>query len=472
MIAFTGLGSGLDVDGLVSGLVAAEGSVKTQQLTDKRSGIEAEVSAYGALKGVMSVFQTAVDNLKEADSFAVSTATSSDTSVFTASTSGSVATGNYSIEIIDIAEAQKLLSGGFTDSATNVGTGTLTISVGSDSFNVLIDSSNQTLAGIRDAINAASDNTGVSATIINVDDGMGGTESKLVFTSDDTGIDNKLTILVDDDDLADKDASGLSQLFYQEGDLSNQLSEINPAVDADIRIDGQQITSSSNTITGAVEGLTLNLLSEDPGNVKDLSIAIDKAAISSQIDLFVSNYNSFVSLSNSLGDYNAETGVGGILLGDGLLRSATFQIRQQLTDTVSGLGDSVQSLVDIGITTEAGGTLTLDTSKLDSVLDSNLSDVSELFSGSDGLATNLGSILDEYLKSDGILDGKTEGLNSSIAGINDDLVSLEESLDKLETRLLSQFNALDGLLAQLQNTSNFLSQTLATIPTIGSNNSN
>jgi len=460
MISVPGVGSGLDVNSIVSQLVAAEGDAKTLLLTNKRTDIESEISAFGSLKSVLTALQSSTTLLKNSATFDSSMATSADPTVFTASTTGTISPGVFDIEVRNLAEAHKLISSGFADANTAVGTGTMTITVGSNSFNITIDSNSNTLSGIRDAINNASDNTGVSATIVTVDDGAGGTQAKLILTADKTGVANTLTITVVDDDANHTDNSGLSVFYYDTGDATTpeQLTQITAASDAEIYIDGQKVLSSSNTVVDAIEGVTLNLLKTDVGVNHQLNIAVDKSKISDTITTFVTNYNAYLSLSGNLTVYDSETQTAGILLGDATLRTLSSQLRTTVSDSVTGISGIYKTLVDLGITTDSSGQLVIDSSKLDTALTTNLGDVAALFSSTNGIASKLDGILNEYVKADGIIDNKTSGLNDSVTDINDDLVDLEEELNALEERLFAQFSALDVLLSQLQTTSDFLTQ--------------
>ncbi len=470
MISFTGLGSGLDIDAIVSGLVSAEGDAKTFLLSNKRSDIQTEISAFGNLKNIVTSLQTSTNILADASTFLKTSATSQDTSYFTVSSTTSATAGTYEIEIRTLAESQKLMSPGYTDSATNVGTGTLTISVGSDAFNVTIDSSNQTLAGIRDAINNASDNTGVTATLITVDDGVGGTLTKLVLTSDNTGTANALTVTVNDDDLTDTDSAGLSALYYDTGDATSpeQMTEINAAADAEFYIDGQKVLSSSNTVSSAIDGVTLNLLKAGTGVFNDLTVSHDTQSVKDAINVFVSNYNSFMSFTKNLTVYDADTGTAGILLGDATLRTLSNSVRANISQSVTGITGPYLNLVDLGITTSSTGTLVIDDTKLDAALADNESDVASFFSSTDGLATRLGSTLNEYTKSEGILDNKTSGLNETINDIDADLADLSLQLTALEERLYAQYSALDLIVSELNSTSEFLTQQFEQIAKINS----
>tara|TARA_R110002072_G_scaffold14582_8_gene60149 strand:+ start:1507 stop:2928 length:1422 start_codon:yes stop_codon:yes gene_type:complete len=469
MISVPGIGSGLDINSIVTSLVAAEGDAKTLLLANQRSDTQFEVSAFGALKSRLSTFATSLTFLKSADNFQANTLTSEDTSVFTAtSTSGSISPGIFDIEVRDFAEAHKLMTSGFADQDTVVGTGTLTIFSGTSSFDVTIDNNNETLAGIRNAINNATDNTGVSATIINVDDGVGGTEAKLVLSSDNTGTDNAITITVDDSDLDDTDSSGLSAFYYDTSDATTpeQLTQINAAIDAEIYIDGQKVLSASNTVVDAIDGVTITLLKEDPGNTYGLTVANDTETVKSNIQSFVSNYNTLVTFMNDVTEFDPATGEAAVLLGDATTRNISNQIRTRIADAVTGISGKFTTLVDVGITSNSDGTLKINSNTLDSAIDENIDDVSALFSSTNGVATKLDSIVNEYVKKDGLLDSKTNGLNSTIENINEDLEALELSLIAFEERLLAQFSAMDALVAQLNSTSSFLTQQFEAIKNI------
>ena len=287
MISAPGIGSGLDVNSIVSQLVSAEGDTQTKLLARKQDGIKAEITAFGSLKSLLSTFQGSTTTLKLPETFDASLATSSDPTIFSATTTGAVVPGVFDIEVRNLATAHKLLSPGFADANTVIGDGILTISTGSSSFAVNIDSTNDTVTGVRDAINNATDNTGVSATVITVDDGTGnGTLSKLVLTSEKSGTGNALTVTVNDTvDGNNTDANGLSALYYDTSDATSpeQLGQITAAADAEVYVDGQKILSSANTVVDAIQGVTLNLVARDVGVNHTLTISEDKARVKSAV---------------------------------------------------------------------------------------------------------------------------------------------------------------------------------------------
>ena len=462
MISVPGVGSGLDVESIVTGLVAAEGDPKTLLLSNKRSDTQLEISAFGGLKNILTTsFTSPLGFLKNNNNYQLNSLSSSDPTIFTATSStGSIAPGRFSIEVRDLAEAQKLITTGFSGENTDVGSGTLSIAVGTSSFDVSIDSSNQTLTGIRNAINNATDNTGVSATIINVDDGANGTEAKLILSSDKTGTANAITVTVNDDDGNDTDAAGLSAFYYDTSDatIPERLTEIAEAKDAEVYIDGQRVLSASNTVDNAIQGVTIIALKEDAGTTYELTVARDTETVASNVQSFVSAYNQVINYVGDVTFFDPQNGDAGILLGDSTLRTFTNQIRSEISNTVTGVNSSFTSLVDIGITSNDDGTLVVDNNRLNTALSTNLNDVADLFSSDNGIATRLDNIVNEYVKTNGLIDGKTEGLTETINDINTDLTDLQRQLDSLEERLRTQFTALDLVVTQLNATSTFLTQ--------------
>ncbi len=473
MISVPGIGSGLDISSLVGQLVAAEGNNKTVLLSGQKSNAQAQISAFGGIKSALSSLQSTLDSLKTDDGFFARKATSEDTDFFTVSAGENAALGSYDIEVVKLAEAHKLSSIGFASEDSVVGTGTLTIAVGTTSFDITIDSSNNTVSQIADAINDSTSNSGVSATTINVDDGIGGTETRLVLSANDTGTANELTVTVTDDDANDIDLSGLSVLVYDPaGSGTTNSSEITAAVDAEIKIDGQTATRSSNTISDAISDITIELFQVEitGGDTHKLTVTEDSPAIIDKVSDFVSKYNGLNSTINEFSAYDAETGTASILLGDFTLRGIETQVRRLLYDEVTGLNGTIRTLVDLGVTTNDDGSLSFDSAVLSDALAAEPTGVAEFFNSDQGFATRLDDLLSGYVGVNGLLDSKTDGLNARVTDIDDDLEALELRLQTMEERLLAQFSALDGLLAQLQATSSFLTQSLATISINNNNN--
>ena len=448
-ITSAGLGSGLDIEGLVSKLVAAEGQPASLRLNTKEAKLQTDLSALGSLKGALSAFQTSVQGLKDVSAFQARTAISSNTDLFTVSADSSAVAGSFSIKVEQLAQSAKMRSGDFTSDTAVPGAGTLAIDLGASSFTITV-AGDTTLAGVRDAINKASDNPGITATLIKVDSG-----SQLVLTSDKVGAANAISITATDTDALD--GNDLTRLS------TANLTSIQSAADAIIYIDGQKVTKTSNSLSDVISGVTISLKKADPLKTETLSIALDKESAKSKVNDFIKAYNSLAGTMSSLSSYNAQTKQAGQLFGDATLRGVQNQIRQVLANPVQGV-TGVSTLAEIGIKTNKSGMLELDSTKLDSVIASNFEAVSQLFASGNGLATRFDNVLTNYLSFDGALSSRVDGVNKQIGDINDQRDKLNLRLTAIEARYRKQFTAMDALLGQLQATGSYLTQQLANLP--------
>lgn len=461
-ISLSGIGSGLDIQSLVSQLVAAEGEAQTNALDRREYNYQTELSALGQLKSSLSSFQDAAATLADADDLLSLSAVSGNEDLFTATASSSAAPGEYSIEVLNLARAQKLSSAGFSSASDSLGSGTLTITSGSNSFDVTIAAGSDSLLDIRDAINASADNSSVSASVINVDDGNGGTEARLVLTAKNTGTANEISISVSDDDGNNTDASGLSRLAYDAAGGVTNLSELVAAEDAVIRVDGLEATRSSNSISDVISGVTLDLQSAEVGQVSNLSVSVDTEATRESLQAFVDSYNSLATTFASLTGYNDSTETGGALQGDFTARQIMNDIRSILRTTVDN--GEYSSLFSMGIEIDQYGKMSIDSTKLDEVLTTRPDALTGLLSSDEGIAGKLDERLDEALQLGGIIDTRTSRLTESIDDIDLERLDLEERLSLLETRMLNQFIAMDTLVAQYNNTGSYLANQLAALP--------
>lgn len=379
----------LDVNTIVTSLMSAEQAPLTA-VTKEKTAYQSQISAYGTLKSSLSTFQTAVSALSTASKFNAQTVTSGNTSAFTATANGSATIGDYAVTVSQLAKSQKLSLGGFANTTDTVGTGTLTISFGkytsvgntfapnADKTDIAIPitSANNTLAGVRDAINAAGGS--VSATIVN-----DGTTNRLVVTSKDTGEVNSLKISVTDDDGNNTNTAGLSQLAYDPtatvGNGKN-LTELQAAKNALLNIDGVAVEKASNSISDAIDGVTLNLLATN-ATAASLSVASNTDAVKASVTAFVDAYNKLDTSLRTLTKYDPTGKASGPLLGDATARSVINQIKGVMTKAVTSSG-AITSLSQIGVAFQATGQLALDSTKLSSAISTNFSDIAKLFSTS------------------------------------------------------------------------------------------
>ncbi len=436
-ISSAGIGSGLDVNSLVAQLVAAERTPSATRLSTAQSKINVQISAFGSFKGVLSGLKSTLDALKSDGAVAALKATSSDEAVFTASATADAAPGSYDIEVVSLATASKQVSAAYAGGPTTaLGAGDVQISVGANAFTVSLTSGSDSLADLRDAINNAADNTGVTATLVNETNG-----TRLLLTSNETGTDHAVSVSSSLITLTDKQVP----------------------TDAHVRVEGYDVYSQSNSITDAIDGVTLDLESASPGTTLSLDVAIDSDAASKAIDAFVKAYNNTVQIIGSLTKYDTTTGTAAALTGDSTVRGASQQLRTILGSTVA-TNDTFTYLSEIGITTETDGTLKLDSAKLSEALATDRSAVAALFSGEDGYATRLSDMLEGYVGTDGQIEAKTDGLSDRLDDIKDQQEALDRRMAAVEARYLKQFTALDTLISQMQSTSSYLSQQLASLP--------
>jgi flagellar hook-associated protein 2 len=448
LISAPGLGSGLDVNSLVSQLVQAEIAPAQNQINSQRASVTTQTSALGTLKSLLASLQSSLASLADGSAFTKYTATSSNTDLFTATAGATAVPGAYQIEVLQTAAAQKLSSAAYASGAA-VGTGTLTLSVGDESMDIAIDSTNNTLAGIRDAINGASNNPGVSATIVHAQDG-----DHLVLTSTATGVANAFSISASGGD------GGLDALAWDAATGTGNLALQNAAADAQVNIDGFTTTSSTNSVDGAIDGITLNLAGAMPGQMETLTVGRDVTSMQNLVQTFVNAYTQFVQGAGQLASYDPTSKAAGPLLGDATLRSVRSALASVLSGAAGSNGSGLRTLADIGINLQADGTLQFDATKLGDALDSQSAQVSALFGGSSGYAGQLDTLLDSYLGSGGLLDIRNDSLNTQSQRLDQQQTQLDQRQQSIQARYLAQFTALDVTMSQLTQTSNFLTSQL------------
>ncbi len=389
MITASGLGSGLDIEGLVSQLVAAERQAPELRLNREESRLQATLSGFGQLKSALSSFQSASTALGTSSLYRGMQASSSNSSSVSASVNSSAAAGSYDIEVSQLATRHSLASVGFADrDSTPLGTGSLTIRFGTTSYdsgtdsytgfsqnsergtlNLTIDSSNNTLQGISDAINEA--DAGVRASVVN--DGSG---YRLLLSSDFTGAENSLEIVVSDDDGNDSDTSGLSRLAFNSA--ATNLEQTAAAADALFTVNGLSISSAENQVRDTLDGVTLNLAAVTDAPVA-VSVERNLGAIEAGVEGFVTRFNELQGTLTALAGYNAASGQGGVLQGDFTVSAVENRIKSLLRNSADSATGSFQRLSEVGITTQSDGTLALDSEQLQSALEDDLDGVISLF---------------------------------------------------------------------------------------------
>ena len=442
-ISSTGIGSGLEIDTLVSKLVAAERSPAQTRIDTKKGKLTEQFSAMGQLMGGMSAFQSSLNSLVSSSSFNSRKVSVSDEKAFTAKAGSSAAAGSYDVQIEQLAKAAQLGSDAFALASTQVGTGTLTISVGASSFSIEVGAGGNSLANIRDAINKSAKNTGVQASLLTDVEG-----THLVLTSMKTGADRALTVTASGGD------GGLKKF--------ENMEVRSEAQDAIVFVSGYEIHSGSNTVSNAIEGVTLTLKAPTvEGSTVLLGVDRDDAAIQDAAKKFVDSYNSLAGTMKSLSRYDASTEAAGALLGDAMLRNVDSQVRKLISSPVAGVNGNYTTLASLGITTQADGTLKLDTVRFNAALAANPGAVSDIFTSDNGVAVKLANFMGSKTSATGELTVRSSNITDTLVDLKDQQDALNARMKVIEQRYFKQFNALDTMLAQMNTTATSLDSWLA-----------
>jgi flagellar hook-associated protein 2 len=450
-------GSVIDVSSLVSELVAAAQAPQEAEITSQTTAVTTQISALGTLQSALSTFQSTLTPLATPGAFGQLTASSSAPTVFTATASADATTsGSYNVTVSQLAQAQQLLSKVFAGGGTSaVGTGTLSLSLGGTSFSVSIDSGNDTLDDIAAAINSASGNPGLSASVL-----QGTAGAYLVLSSSLTGAANTIQVTETDG------GSGLSALTYGTGNTTN-FTQQTAAQNATYTIAGVAGSSASNTVADVISGVTLNLLGTTTGTSgATLSVSNDTSTIVSNIQAFVAGYNTLLSTFSSLGGYDSATATAGPMMGSALLSNIQSQTNEALYNIVNTGSSVYNSLASIGITTNSDGTLSVNGTTLANALSTNFSAVSQLFSNSSGVAAELNTQITSDLSTSGSIGESSQNLTSQENALTKQSNQLTTQMDALSASLTQQYASLNTLLSSLQTTSAYLTQAFANLPLV------
>ncbi|MDU6923568.1 flagellar filament capping protein FliD [Franconibacter helveticus] len=458
-ISTLGVGSGLDLSSILDSLETAEKAALTP-ISTQQTSYTAKLSAYGTLKSALETFQTANTALNKADLFSA-TSTSSSSTAFSATTSGGAVAGKYTISVSQLAQAQTLTTRSTqSDSKTAIATtdSTITIQQGGDKDPVTIDISaaNSSLSGIRDAINNAK--AGVTASVINVGNG----QYRLSVTANDTGSDNAMTLSVSGD-------SALQSFMGYNGtstDASNGMQESVTAQNAKLKVNNVDIENSSNTISDALENITLTLNDVTTGN-QTLTIKSDTSKAESAVSDWVDAYNTLQDTFSSLTKYtavdvgsDAQDTSNGALLGDSTLRTLQTQLKSMLTNSSSS--STYKTLAQIGVTTDPStGKLELDSDTLKTALTKDADGVKEMLVGdgkTTGTTTRIATNLTSWLSSTGIIQAAKDGVSKTLNNLTEQYNKVSDRIDSMVARYKEQFTQLDVMMNSLNSTSSYLTQ--------------
>jgi len=475
-ISSPGIGSGLDVNSIVTQLMSIERQPITN-LQKQVSSMQTKLSAFGKLQSNLSALRDAAGALATPGTWNQTAGTSSDTTAVAVTTDANNKPGSFNVQVTALAQAQSNISQTYASADALVGEGTLHIELGTwgagNSFtpkpaataiDITVGPPAKSLAEVRDMVNAA--NAGITAAVLT--DASG---ARLVFQSSATGAANGFRITAADTDGNNVDTTGLSALAYDPSVGVVTMAQALAAANASALINGAPVSSASNTLSNVVDGMTLTLKKVTTGATQ-VSTAPDTEAIRKKVQTFVDAYNALNNEIVAQTKYNAGSSTAGTLQGDSAAVGLRSMLRSTLAGT-SGASTMFTRLADIGFDVQQDGTIKLDGTKLDNAL-ANVGEMKKLFSNSDlaipannGFATLLRTQADQALGADGALAGRQNGLRDSISRNQDRQEQLEQRASQTEERLRRQYTALDTTMAQMQSLSTYVTQQLSVL-----NNSN
>ncbi|EGI73899.1 flagellar filament capping protein FliD [Pseudoalteromonas distincta] len=458
LITSAGIGSGLDLESIISASVAAENTPKMNAFATKEESLNVELSSLGAVKSAMSKLQETIEKLADQDNFDKRIAniiqpTGDNGDLISVTPTSKITPGNFNVEVVALAQGSRAVSNdslfSSTDDVVSASGGTLSFAAGDDSFDLTLDAG-ATLADLRDAINDSDDNFGVTANIINT-----GTEAKLVLTSNVSGAGNDLVITNDNAEL-----DNISTVANGGGAGGIAIATGDEATSAVIKVDGLSITNDTNTFKDAVQDMTIVAKRKSVDNeTAKLSVEYDKSSVTKLVDELVTNYN------NLIGQIGLQTRVDKPLNGDSTIRSFDAQLVGTLSTELTDAGP-FSSIFDIGLGIDKDGYLEKSSlvRSLSEAMDENFDDIGKAFAGENGLATKFEALLSNYVDSDGIMKQRENSLNEQLDELEDDVINHEYRMESLEARLREQYAGLDVLLAQMQSTQSYLSAQLSSLP--------
>ena len=437
----TGVGSGFDTIGIVTALVNAEKAPKQSQITKLQTSTTTQLSAVGTVKVALESYRTAIAKLNSASSFNGLAASSSDEKISKVTIDDKASSGKYALDVTQLATASKITSKVFEGSSAVVNSSdkdaTLTISQSDNDYNVTIPAG-ATMQQTRDAINTQLQSKGISANVLNDANG-----SRLVISSQTTGKGTDITI------------SGDSE-------LSTDYDVGKPPVNAEFTIDGIAMESSSNKITSAISGVSLELIDTKASTI---TVASNTATLKTSVQSFVTAYNALLTTINTqtkvtaTGD--AATTTSGALTGDASMRQLVNGIRNELLQNTGS--SSVGNLSQMGISTDQKtGLLTLDDTKWNAAVATanGPAEIAKVFTGDTGLVARMTKATASYVGSSGLLASRASDLNTKLTDLTTQQADLDRRMDSLKSTLSAKYTAMDTLIAQMNASSSSIMTTL------------
>lgn len=484
-ITSTGLGSGLDINSIVTAIVDAEKDPATSKITTASAEATAKISAYGILNSELSSFKSSYKELAYTSSFSATTSTSSDSDILDVTLGFGAETGQWQFEVKQLAQAQTLVSAEsnqFTTLTDEIGEGIIKLSFGTynedgSSFTADPDKtfetitisnevdpatglSNNSLEGLRDAINKKDSNYSVTASIIN-----DGEHYRLILTSKETGKESAVEITATSlTGEAIDTGTGLDRFTYSAS--NKNMTQTVVAQDAEITMNNISITSPTNKVSSVIQGVTLNLKDAEVGKKVTLNIESDTSEVKEKINAFLENYNKAIAKMSELTAYNSsDSSSNGILNGDSTVRNIQNMMRGVLNTPMDHIQGSIRSFADLGMLTQRDGTLELDETKFAAALENDLAGIADFFTAT-GVASDANILFDSHTSSTvpGTYDIKvtqlaTQGALAGTAGPNltfdDSNNSFQIKVDGYESSLidlqLGSYVSLNEMIVDLQS---------------------
>ena len=445
-----GAGSGIDVKALAQSLVDAEKTPKKERIDEKIAKTEAKITGYGAVKFALSELKNAFAKINDASDFNSIKPSNTQPSAFGVTASSTAEAGSYSIEVVRTALAQRTASSNFAARSTPLNGGAafkLNLTVGGVSKGD-INVTTATPAGMVSAINGAK--LGVTAQLINTGSGFN------VVVTGETGAAQNFSLTSDDGT-----ATGNNPKVPVTG--VSFTTSLQTATDASFKVNGLTVTRGSNTVNDVIEGVTLDLFASTTGAAR-LDLNRDTAGIKDNIKGLVTAYNDFEETLKILGDRASEVeDFGGALAGESLLQTVRNQVRALVTNTSTTPGTNIRAARDVGLSLDRFGKMTLDEAKLDTALQNNFTQVSTMFTAGTnnksiyspapaGLAGEAVNSIEKMLLSTGLIDSQTKSAAAQIVKHKEELKVLDERMEKLMTRYMSQFSVMESIVGNSNST--------------------
>lgn len=451
-INFLGVGSGLELQTMLNQLVQVATEPKVEQLGTKERQVNQQISGLGSIKSALSEFEDSIEALNASSLYGKNSAEITQPSsgdVISVTAANNAVPGNYDISVEKLATSSVAQSGTqVADTSVAEGnSGNLTFAANGKSFSVAM-SATDSLDALVEKINDASDNFGVSATVV---------DGRLVYKSSETGTGNDISVT---NDSASLDAYST----VANGGGAGGMSITTSAQDAEIIVDGITITNSSNTFENSVTGLTITAKAADPGNNAGVAISEDRGSVKSAVETMVTAYNKVITTLNEQSGTTDEDGkfTAGPMFGNSIVRQIDGMMAGAITSVVSATGsNSFNSMYSIGLDLQSDGQIEIDSDRLDGALASNFDEFSTLFTGSDGFAKSMASQLESYLEFDGILDSVDKGYDQQIDDITQQYQDHIEYVTQYKETLTKQFAALDSTIATMNATMSYVQQQLS-----------